>query len=55
MSLEELKQQASQLIVQRSQAKDQVEQLERAIGQIGHTIQVLEAQAKADAEAVKED
>lgn len=55
MTLETLKAQQTNLVLQRSQAKDVVEQSERALGQIGHTIQVLEAQAKADAEASNED
>lgn len=49
--LEQLKQQQTNLILQRSQAKDIVDQSERALAAIGHTIQILEAQAKAEAEA----
>lgn len=47
MTLEQLKAQATQLTLQRSQAKDVVEQTEKALGQVGHSIQVLEAQAEA--------
>lgn len=56
MSLEQLKARQTNLVLQRSQAKDVVEQTEQALGQIGHTIQVLEAQAKdAETEAPNED
>lgn len=46
MSLEELKAQQQTLVLQRAAAKDQVEQTERALQQIGFALQVLEAQAK---------
>lgn len=55
MSIEELKAQQTNLVLQRSQAKDVIEQVERALGQIGHTIQVLEAQAEAAKAEVIED
>ena len=51
MKLEELKQQQIQIVMQRSAAKDQVEQSERLLQQVGFAIQVLEANAKASAEA----
>lgn len=47
MTLDTLKAQQTNLVLQRAQAKDIVEQTERALGQIGHSIQVLEAQAEA--------
>lgn len=49
--LEELIQQRTNLVIQRAHAKDTVEQLERALGQVNAVIQTLEAIAKADAEA----
>lgn len=49
--LDELKKQRDAIVMQRAAAKDQVEQAERALGQIGFAIQALEAEAKARAEA----
>ena len=55
MSLEELKEQRTQLVLQRAQGKDMVENSEKGLAQIGFAIQVLEAQAKAQAEAPVEE
>lgn len=54
MSLEELKDRQTQLVLQRSQAKDTIEACERALGQIALAIQVLEAAAKAETPATPE-
>lgn len=54
----ELETQLTQLVVQRSQLKDQVEQIERQMPSIASMVQLLSAQeqqAKAVAEAVTED
>jgi hypothetical protein len=50
MTLEDLRGQQTQLVLQRAQSKDVVENCERSLGQIQLAIQVLEA-AKAEAEA----
>lgn len=49
MTLEQLKQQAQQLMIQRSSLKDQLENIEKLLGQMGFAIQIMEANAKADA------
>ena len=54
MTLEKLQAQRQSLLIQRSQAKDVVEQCERALGEINLAINVLEADAKAREEALAE-
>lgn len=54
----ELEAQLTQLVVNRSQLKDQIEQIERQMPSIASMVQLLQAQeeiAKASAEAVTED
>lgn len=46
MSLEELRQKQTNLLLQRAAAKDQLEALERALQQITFAVQVLEKQPK---------
>lgn len=46
MSLMELKEQQTNLLLQRSSAKDAVEQLEKVLAQVGFAIKVLEEAAK---------
>lgn len=46
MTLEELKQQRLELIVQRAQGKDIVDNAERQLGQVNYAIQVLESETK---------
>lgn len=48
MSLDKLKEQRNQLLLNRSALKDQLEGTEKALGQINFTIQVLEEQAKEE-------
>lgn len=50
MSLEELKQQQLQLVLQRSQLKDQLETTDRLLGQVNFAVQMLESQAETDKE-----
>ena len=54
MTLEQLQAQRQSLLIQRSQAKDIVEQSERALGEINLAITVLEADAKAREEVLAE-
>ena len=54
MTLEQLQAQRQSLLIQRSQAKDIVEQSERALGEINFAINALEADAKAREEALAE-
>lgn len=51
MSLDQLKQQLTTLALQRATLKDQLEQIERGMQQVSFGVQLLEAQAKAAAEA----
>jgi hypothetical protein len=51
MTLEQLKESQSKLVLQRAQAKDMVENTEKALSQIGFAIQVLEAQTAEPAPA----
>ncbi len=51
MTLEELKQAQTQLVMQRSAGKDQIEALERQLGQVTFAIQTIEQQAKAAEDA----
>lgn len=43
MTLEQLRQEQTNLVLRRAALKDQVEGIEKALGQIGMSIQVLEA------------
>lgn len=43
MQLEQLKKEAERLIVQRAGLKDQLEQVEKVLGNLSFTIQVMEA------------
>jgi len=52
MSLEELKTRQTNLILQRSQAKDIIEQCERQLQAVSLGIQVLEEDTKAREEAL---
>lgn len=53
--LDQLKEARTNLVLQRAQAKDIIEAAERQLGVINGQIQVLEAQAKAEAEEDKPD
>ena len=58
-SREELETQLTQLVLQRSQAKDQIEQIEKQMPALSAMIQLLgaqeqEAEAKAEAEVIDE-
>lgn len=48
MTLDQLKADQQNLVLQRAMLKDQIEGLEKALGQVSFTIQVLEAQAKEE-------
>jgi len=54
MTLEELKTAQTQMVMQRSALKDQVDAVERQLGQVTFAIQTIEQQAKAEAEANEE-
>lgn len=54
MTLAQLKEQANQIILQRSQLKDQLEQMDKLMAQVGFAMQVLEAQEKAAAAPAQE-
>ncbi len=52
MKLAELKVRQTELVMQRAQANDIVKQSELGLGQINFAIQVIEANAKADIDAI---
>jgi hypothetical protein len=54
-TLESLTAQITQMILQRSQAKDQIEQIEKVMPILQGQLQLLQAQAQAAKEAVAKD
>jgi hypothetical protein len=55
-SREELEGQLTQMVMQRSQLKDQIEQIEKQLPVLNGMVQLLQAQeAKAEQEAAKAD